>query len=42
MAMSRKYLAGLGLTQEQVEAVTLAHGETVQALKGLPPSLADW
>ena len=34
MAMSRKYLADLGLTQEQVEAVTQAHGETVEALKG--------
>lgn len=33
MALSRKYLAGLGITEEQIEAIIEAHTETVDALK---------
>lgn len=34
MALTRKYLKALGLTDEQVESIIDAHGETVEALKG--------
>lgn len=33
MALSRNYLKGMGLTDEQVDAVIEAHSETVEALK---------
>lgn len=33
MALTRKYLSGLGITPEQVEAIIEAHAETTEALK---------
>ena len=33
MALSRKYLQGMGLTEEQVNAIVEAHEETISGLK---------